>query len=162
MDDILVATKSLDEHFNILTEVFALIDQHKLKLKLSKCKLFMENINYLGYRVDSSGIRPNPENLEAVRGFPLPKNIRDVHSFLGLCSYFRKFIKNFAIIAKPLYELLKKDAVFIFDEPEKSAFNMLKSCLLSSWYIFTQRRDRTALRCKFARLWCDSSLTQRR
>lgn len=72
------------------------------------------------------GICPNPENVEAVKGFPVPKNVREVHSFVGLCSYFRKFIKNFAMISKPLYDLLRKDAVFQFGKIELEVFNYLK------------------------------------
>lgn len=148
MDDIMVATNDLEENVHILEKVFCLIRQFGLTLNLAKCKFFVDEVNYLGYRVDSRGIRPNPENIEAVKGYPTPKNIRDVHSFVGLCSYFRKFVKNFAMIAKPLYDLLRKDAVFRFEEQEIEAFNCLKSCLSSSPILaIYSPDDETELHC---------------
>lgn len=163
MDDIMVATYNIDEHLLVLREVFELIKTHGLKLKMEKCKFFQEKINYLGYRVDSGGITPNPENLEAVRGFPIPKNSRDVHSFLGLCSYFRKFIKNFAVIAKPLYDLLRKDAVFKFEEHEISVFEFLKTCLLDSPVLaIYSPDDETELHCDASSLGYGAILVQRK
>lgn len=163
MDDIMVATDTLEGHFEILEEVFQLIKQHGLQLKMSKCKFFLQEVDYLGYRVDSRGIRPNPENLEAVRGFPMPNNVRDVHSFLGLCSYFRKFIKNFATIARPLYDLLKKESVFRFGDAEKEVFEFLKMCLLDSPVLsIYSPDDETELHCDASALGYGAILLQRK
>lgn len=132
LDDILVATKSLSEHIATLELVFEKIKRNCLQLRLDKCKFLYEEISYLGYIVNVSGIRPNRDNLRAIDEFPIPKTIKDVHSFLGLCSYFRKFVRNFANIAKPLYDLLRKNAVFKFERNELDAFEVLKSNLLDS------------------------------
>lgn len=163
MDDLMIATSTLEEHINILNEVFEVINRHGLKLRLTKCKFFLQEVDYLGYRVNFNGIKPNPENLEAVRGFPIPKNIRDVHSFLGLCSYFRKFIKNFAIIAKPLYDLLRKNAVFVFNESEIEVFEFLKKCLVSSPVLaIYSPLDETELHCDASAIGFGAILMQRK
>lgn len=163
MDDIMVATENIHEHITILREVFELIDRHKLKLKLEKCKFFVREIDYLGYRVDSNGILPNPENIDAVRGFPQPTNVHEVHSFLGLSSYFRKFIKNFAIIAKPLYELLKKGSIFNFGETETEAFQFLKKCLSSTPVLaIYSPTDETELHCDASSIGYGAILLQRK
>lgn len=91
----------------------------------------LEKIEYLGYEVSLSGIIPNPSNISAVCNFPIPKNSKQVHSFLGLASYFRRFVKDFSIIAKPLYDLIKKNQEFIFGEDQLSAFEKLKLLLVS-------------------------------
>lgn len=132
MDDIMVATTTLEEHLGILSEVFSIIGKHSLKLKLAKCRFLFNEINYLGYSIKDSQIRPNPTNIEAIENFPEPKCTREVHSFLGLASYFRKFINSFATIAKPLYDLIRKDVDFQFNDQARSAFSHIKSLLLST------------------------------
>lgn len=163
MDDILIATTTMDEHLNILSEVFALIRKHCLKLKLKKCRFLFEEIDYLGYRVNAAGIQPNPSHLEAIEHFPVPKNSRDVHSFLGLASYFRKFMQNFATIAKPLYDLVRKDAVFTFGDVQLQAFNRLKQTLLSSPVLaIYSPKDPTELHCDASSLGYGAILLQRK
>lgn len=163
MDDILIATVTLDEHLQILKEVFAVIKENSLTLKLSKCKFLFEEIDYLGYRINKEGIQPNPRNVEAIKGFPVPKNSRDVHSFLGLASYFRKFIRNFATIAKPLYDLIRKDAVFQWGPTELTIFNQLKKILLSQPVLaIYSPTDPTELHCDASSLGYGAILMQRK
>lgn len=102
IDDFLIATKSLEHHFLVLKKVFKLLVDNKLNLRIDKCKFLFTKIEYLGYSITSEGIRPTISGVEAVSKFPIPQNLRNVHSFLGLCSYFRKFIKGFSVIAKTL------------------------------------------------------------
>jgi len=87
-------------------------------------------ITYLGHVVDRDGVRPEPANVAAVTQFLIPKSIANVHSFVGLVSYFRRFIENFSILAAPLYALLKKEAQFKFGEKELQIFELLKSKLV--------------------------------
>lgn len=126
LDDILIATKTLEDHFKVLTQVFLRLVRNKLELRLEKYSFLYTRIEYLGYSIDYRGLRPTNSGIIAVQRFPEPKTIKKVHSFIGLASYFRKFIENFAIVAKPLYSLLKKDATFKFEETEKTAFEKLK------------------------------------
>ena len=86
MDDLLIATDTVEEHLTILKTVMNVINE--LELKIDKCKFMYEEIVYLGHTIKESGFQPNPENLKAA--FPIPKNTKEVLSFIGLCSYFRK------------------------------------------------------------------------
>lgn len=126
IDDFLIATESLEHHLIVLKKVFRLLVDNKLNLRIDKCKFMFTSIEYLGYFINSEGIRPTNSGIEAVANFPIPQSIKSVQSFVGLCSYFRKFIEGFAIIAKPLYDLLKKDTTFKFTDIELNAFEELK------------------------------------
>lgn len=131
LDDILIATENVDEHLEILREVFDLARQHRLQFRLDKCSFLYREIVYLGYSIGESGIRPSATNVESVVDFPVPRNAKEVHRFVGLASYFRRFIKNFSIIAKPLYDLIKKNVVFKFGPEENHVFELLKNLLSS-------------------------------
>lgn len=132
MDDLLIATETVDEHLAILKNVMDLVRINCLRLRYDKCKFMLNRIVYLGYIIDSDGIRPNDENMRAIKEYPIPTNTKNVHGFLGLCSYFRKFIQNFAVIAKPLYDLVKKDTEFVFGSVQLETFQMLKDKLLAT------------------------------
>lgn len=132
LDDIMIATERIEEHLEILEEVMKRIVNNKLELRLDKCEFLQSCIKYLGYTIDAFGIRADDKGLEAVNNFPLPDKVRSVQSFLGLASYFRRFIKDFSIIAKPLYDLTRKDRKFVFGPVELAAFETLKGKLLES------------------------------
>lgn len=83
-------------------------------------------LDYLGYIITHKDIRPTNRGLDEVKKFPIPRSIRDVQSFLGLCSYFRKFVENFSIIAKPLYDITRKNVDFQFGKIENQTFESLK------------------------------------
>jgi len=89
---------------------------------MGKCEFLQASVHYLGFLVSSKGIQANDKGMEAVRDFPVPDKVHGVRSFLGLCSYFKRFIKDFSMIAKLLYELLKKDKEFVFEEKELQCF----------------------------------------
>lgn len=132
MDDILVATVTLEEHMKVLKKLFQLLVANKLELRLDKCRFLQTEIEYLGYYVSEKGLSPTASGIAAVQNFPIPRTIKEVQSFIGLASYFRKFIESFSIIAKPLYNLIKKDVDFTFGESEQSAFNILKQKLIEA------------------------------
>ncbi|GFT26452.1 retrovirus-related Pol polyprotein from transposon 17.6 [Trichonephila clavipes] len=92
---------------------------------------FKWKVKILGHLVSSNGVRPDPDKIKAVRNFPTPKNIHDIRSFLGLCSYFRRFIKGFCYLAEPLQSLLKSGVEFHWGPEEVEAFNSLKKALTS-------------------------------
>jgi transposase InsO family protein len=131
LDDLLIATETVEENLEILKRVLRILVDNKLELKLRKCEFLATKINYLGYRVSAVGITPNPENIVSVSNYPIPTNFKELHSFLGLVSYFRKFIKNFALIAKPLYDLLKSNSEFRWNDHALDSFTVLKEKLIS-------------------------------
>ncbi|GFT12758.1 retrovirus-related Pol polyprotein from transposon 17.6 [Trichonephila clavipes] len=102
-----------------------------LKLNSKKCLFAAQEVKILGHLVSSNGVRPDPDKIKAVRNFPTPKNIHDIRSFLGLCSYFRRFIKGFCYLAEPLQSLLKSGVEFHWGPEEVEAFNSLKKALTS-------------------------------
>ena len=106
LDDIIVFSDTIEEHIARLDRVFTRLREHGLKLKPSKCHLLVERVRYLGHIVSKEGIATDPEKSDAVEGWPVPKTVKDVRSFLGFTGYYRRFIPRYASIARPLFELL--------------------------------------------------------
>ena len=106
LDDIIIFSKMPEEQLQRLRKVFEKLSESSLKLKPSKCDFFRKRLEYLGHIVSEHGIETNPKKIEAIQKWPIPTNITETRSFLGLCNYYRKFIKDYAKIAKPLYKLI--------------------------------------------------------
>ena len=109
LDDILVYSSTFEEHLNRLEANFIRLQQVNLKLNHVKCTFILPKITYLGFVTDQNGQRPDPDKLLAIKDFPKPTNITGIRFFVSLCSYYRKFVKDFAKIAKPLTMLTKKE-----------------------------------------------------
>ncbi|UYV69751.1 hypothetical protein LAZ67_7000606 [Cordylochernes scorpioides] len=131
LDDIVVYSKSFNEHLHRLEIILQCLDKAELRLNPKKCLFGTKRIRVFGHLVDSKGIYPDPEKIEAIAKFPTPKSITDVRSFIGLCSYYRRFIENFAEKAAPLHEVLKKDNKFTWNSDQQDAFDSLKKALMS-------------------------------
>jgi len=162
IDDILVSTVSLDEHFDVLKRVFRKLVKNKLELKVEKCNFLCTEIRYLGYIVSEKGVRPTNEGIEAVKNFPAPRNKFEVQRFIGLCAYFRKFMEGFSIIAKPLYQLMRKDNEFKFGKAELKAYERLKKLLVDApiLSIYDPRKE-TELHCDASSVGYGAVLLQR-
>ena len=106
LDDIIIFSKTPEEHISRLRKVFQKLDEAGLRLKPSKCEFFKDRLEYLGHVVSSKGIETNPKRITAILNWPHPRNITQIRSFLGFCNYYRKFNKGYAQVAKPLYQLL--------------------------------------------------------
>lgn len=131
IDDILIPSESIEENLFVLKQVLLLLKRYQFQLNYKKCAFLKSSIEYLGYMISSEGISLSTRHVDAVKNFPLPKNLLDLQRFLGLSNYFRKFIKDYAIKAKPLTNLLKKDStVFDFNENCIQAFDSLKQDLV--------------------------------
>ena len=128
LDDIIVYSNSMETHLNRLVTVLERLRSARLKLKPEKCALFQKSVSFLGHVVSDTGIGTDPQKIKAVVEWPTPTCIRDVRSFLGLAGYYRRFVKDFATIASPLNEVIKKGA-FNWNEKEKKAFEKLKYLL---------------------------------
>ena len=141
LDDIIVFGKSPEEQLSRLTAVFEKLRKAKLKLKPSKCNFFKQSISYLGHIVSKDGIATDPSKVEDVKKWPKPKTLNDLRSFLGFVGYYRKFIKNFSSIAKPLNDLLQgidntkkgvKQKPVKWELEQQIAFDELKDALCDS------------------------------
>lgn len=131
-DDILVYSRTYEEHLSHLAQVFQWLAADQWRLKLSKCTFAQRSIAYLGHIISEQGLSTNPAKIQAIMDWPPPKSVKELRGFLGLASYYRKFVKFFGIMAKPLTELLKKEAIFIWTSVQDAAFSALKSALCSS------------------------------
>lgn len=131
-DDILIYSKSLDEHVEHLHAVFGVLKENKLYANLQKCSFGMESVVFLGFVVSSKGVSVDEEKVKAIREWPTPKNANEVRSFHGLASFYRRFVRNFSSIAAPLNELVKKNVTFKWDDVHEYAFNSLKDKLTNA------------------------------
>ena len=129
LDDIIVFASDLGTHLERLTQVLERLSSANLKLKPSKCHLLQRRVLFLGHVVSGEGISTDPSKIEAVKTWPTPTRLKDVRAFLGLCSYYRKFVPDFAQIGRPLHALTKKDTRFAWSEECQSAFELLKTRL---------------------------------
>ena len=134
LDDVIVFGRTIAESIDRLEAVLVRFRNAGLKLKPSKCHLFRKEVNYLGHVVSEKGIHTDPAKIEAVRDWPTPRTPTHVRSFLGLASYYRRFIRGFADIASPLHALTEKKAKKSFEWTEEceGAFNKLKGSLISA------------------------------
>lgn len=132
LDDIIVVGKSFEDHMRNLEQVFQTIRSAKLKLSPKKCNMFRRKVNYLGHVVSHKGVEPDPEKVRAVKEWPVPKDKHDVRSFLGLCTYYRRYILGFANIAKPLTRLTEKSRKFEWDNDSQCAFENHKSAMVTA------------------------------
>jgi len=132
LDDIVIYSSSFEEHLVRLELVFERLRYARLKLKPSKCSLFQRKVAFLGHTISESGVAMQEEKIEAVKKWPVPKNLHDVRSFIGLCSYYRRFIAGFADIAAPLHALAGKDVKFQWKIEHQLAFEQLKLKLTSA------------------------------
>lgn len=128
-DDIIIFGRTKEEHDTRLKKVLTRLREYNVKLRQHKCDIGKESIDYLGYHISHQGISPSENNIASVLAIKKPNNVGSLRRFLGLCSYFRRFIKNFASLAQPLYALLKKDAKWVWNEKQSSCFAELKGMI---------------------------------
>ena len=129
LDDIMVFSSTLEDHLEHLSIIFGKLRQHNLKLKLKKCSFLQLETNYLGFVISEKGIKPDEKKIEAIKSLPVPTCVREVRSFIGMCSYYRRFIPNFSQIAEPIIALTRKYAHFKWSDTHQRAFEYLKDSL---------------------------------
>ncbi len=146
LDDVLVHTATLKEHFTVLTKVLAAHRRAGLMLQPSKCKLFQESVEYLGHVISAEGIAPPKDYVKIVQDWPCPTTRTQVRAFLGKTGYYRKFIANYTCVARPLLERLVKDDLkdhesFKPTAEMKNSVDNLKKMLLTAPILAYPRFD---------------------
>ena len=141
MDDIIVPGTNVEQELTRLEHVFQRMREANLKLKPSKCCLFQRSVKFLGHVVSEKGIQTDPEKIEAIKNWPTPRTAKQVKSWIGLCSYYRKFVKGFADISRPLHKICHKGQKFNWSEECDKAFNHLKEALTSPPILTYPRLD---------------------
>ena len=132
IDDLIVGGTCFEVHLHNLELVLERLVQANLKISPQKCQLFQKVVHFLGHVVSAQGLQPEQSKIEAVVNWPVPRTATQVRSFLGLASYYRKFVKGFANIARPLHTLTEKGVAFDFSEDCQKAFDTLKAALTAS------------------------------
>jgi hypothetical protein len=131
LDDILIFSRSVEEHTEHVRKVLQRLREHQLYANTKKCDFFQESITFLGHVVSGEGISMEPAKVKAIRDWPVLQSVEDVRSFLGLAGYYRRFVHSFSHIAAPLSNLLRNQVLFTWTDIEQKAFDALKSALIN-------------------------------
>ena len=129
IDDVVCYSKTFNEHLHHLEMIFKQLDKYDLRLHSEKSKFVCEKVKFLGFIVDGENIQPDPHRCDAIKNIPIPSRVKDVQSFLGSANYYRRFIREYSLIIKPLTELLKKNTKWFWSEDCQEAFDKIKLAL---------------------------------
>ncbi|XP_058027254.1 uncharacterized protein K02A2.6-like, partial [Ahaetulla prasina] len=130
-DDVLISAENVEELGERLRKVLGIFRTAGLKVKVNKCQIGVESVEFLGYRIDKKGIHPTESKVKAIRKAPAPKNKAELQAFLGLVNFYAVFLKNKATVAEPLHKLLGKNTVWSWGKSENRAFEAVKNLLSS-------------------------------
>jgi hypothetical protein len=115
MDDILIYSETLEQHYVLLKQVFDIIRENQFFVKLSKCSFVQQIIGYLGHCISTEGVATEPSKILAVKQWPIPKSVKELRGFLGLTGYYREFIRHYGMMSRPMTDLLKKRSALCMD-----------------------------------------------
>ena len=132
LDDILVFSRTKEDHEQDLNAVFKRLQKAQLYVKESKCALYLKKVEFLGHVVSAEGVSVQTSKINAVRDWPAPTSITELQCFLGLANYYRRFVKGFAKVAAPLTDILRGKKSFRFGAEQHAAFDALKLALTSA------------------------------
>ena len=132
IDDILIYSKSLEEHGEHLRISLHLLREHRLYAKLSKCDFWLEQVSFLGHIISGEGLSVDPSKIEVISNWKRPSNASEIRSFLGLAGYYRRFVQGFSSIAGPLTRLTRKDMPFLWSDKCEASFQLLKDKLTTA------------------------------
>ena len=132
LDDVIVFSKTFEEHVHNLGLVLTRLHEAGLKVAPKKCHFFQPQVNFLGNVVSRDGVSTDPSKTQCIKDWPRPQNVKETRQFVGLCAYYRRFIFEFAKVARPLHQLTEKNRPFVWDDHCQSAFVELKRLLTSS------------------------------
>lgn len=132
LDDLLIFSKTLEEHIQHVEAVLAQLQRVKLYCRLGKCQFFQHQVPYLGHVVSAKGIEVDQSKVQVIKQWPAPNTRLELMSFLGAANFFRRFIRRFSHEALPLTQLLKKDTPYVWGAAQQRAFEALKQALSSA------------------------------
>ena len=150
-NDILVYSKTEEEHVEHLKTVLQVLREKKLYAKLSKCEFWLKEVSFLGHVISGDGIAVDPSKVEAVSQWETPKSVTEIRSFLGLAGYYRRFIEGFSKLALPLTQLTCKGKSFVWDVHCENSFNELKKRLTTAPVLILPKPDEPFV------VYCDAS-----
>ena len=131
IDDIIVFGKNFEEHINRVEEVLERIEAAGLKLKPAKCVLLQQEVVFLGHIVSGEGVKPSPTNISKIMSWPKPKTAKQIKLLVAMGSFYRRYVKNFASIVRPMIDLTKKGKKFLWTEACDLSFDQMRRALLS-------------------------------
>lgn len=162
LDDLLSACVNLAEGMQKLEEILELLSKAGLTLNLKKCFFFQSEIEYLGYQISEAGLRPGSNKTQAVSEFPRPQNVHQVRQFVGLASFFRRFVCNFAALARPLTKLTKADTAWMWNNEQETAFQDIKTKLVTRPILALYNPDfETEVHCDASKIGIGGVLLQK-
>jgi hypothetical protein len=132
LDNVLIFTEDLDKHRKLVRQVLEVFRLNNVSLKIEKCEFEKTQVKYLGLIVGDSETRMDPAKVSAIANWPEPKNKKELQSFLGFCNYYRRFIKDFSEIARPLHNLTKQDVLLNWGVQQQHSFKTLKAAIISN------------------------------
>ena len=132
IDDVIIIGRSFDEHLHHLQQVLDRLKLAGLKIQPTKCHFLQREVNFLGHIVSPNGVLPDPSKTSKIKDWPIPQSVQEVQQFLGLANYYRRFIKNFATIAKPLHQTTERKKPFKWTDECEQAFSRLKNSLTTA------------------------------
>ncbi|GJX64706.1 putative reverse transcriptase domain-containing protein, partial [Tanacetum coccineum] len=132
IDDILIYSKSKQEHEEHLKLILELLKKEELYAKFSKCEFWILKVQFLGHVINSKGIHVDPAKIESIKDWASPKTVTEIYQFLGLAGYYRRFIEGFSTIAKSMTKLTQKKVNFDWGDKQEAAFQLLKHKLCSA------------------------------
>ena len=135
LDDILISGSTEEQHLAALYEVLNRLDKAGLRVKKSKCEFLRPSVTYLGHQIDAEGLHPLQEHVRAIRDAPTPTSVSELKSYLGMLTYYSRFLKNCASLLHPLYLLLRKDVKWQWGPDKKKAFVVSKKLLMSTKFL---------------------------
>lgn len=141
LDDVMIPTVTVEEDLKLLEEVLELLSNANLKLNLHKCSFLKTSASYFGHDITAGSIKPGLEKIKCVADYKRPSNVHQIRQFIGLTSYFRKFIRGFVEIARPLTYLTKKDVQWVWGPEQERAFKTLKERLIERPVLRIYNRD---------------------
>jgi hypothetical protein len=151
IDDILIYSKSYEEHKDHLHQVLQILREKKLYAKLSKCEFWLGEVKFLGHVISKEGIVVDPTKVETVLSWEQPKSVTEIRSFVGLAGYYRRFIEGFAKIVAPLTQLTRKDQPFLWTQKCEESFQTMKERLTTSPVLVLPQPDEPY------EVYCDAS-----